>query len=84
MDKDQAMLLVRMRHNAQVSNKNWHTYPPVEEKLHTLEITQATVDKNSTVALSRAGYACWCEPDVETYSDQGGGTLIIHRQVSWQ
>lgn len=84
MNKEQILLQSKMRLNAQISNKNWHVYPPAEEKLHTLEISQATVDANGSCAISRPEFACWCEPTIEDYTEQGGGTLIIHRQVCWQ
>lgn len=83
MDTKQALHLAKTRLNAQISPKNWHTYPLAEEALHTLEITQATVDTNFICSVSRSGSACWCEPDVEDYTDQGGGVLIMHRQVTW-
>jgi hypothetical protein len=27
---------------------------------------------------------CWCEPDVEDFTEQGGGVLLVHHVQVWQ
>lgn len=83
MNKAQRQL-IEMRHKAQFQRENWHVYPITEEAIHILDITQSTVNANFMYAISRQGSVCWCEPDVEDYTDNGGGLLVKHRQVMWQ
>ena len=84
MNKDQAKLLMVNRIEARSSNKPHHVYPLNEEKLHTLEVSQTTLNENAVSAYSQTGALCFCEPDVEDYTSEGGGQLIVHRQVCWQ
>ena len=84
MNKAQVIVLSKLRHNARCVNKQWHMYPPLEAKLHTLEISHETTNVNMECAITQAGVLCFCEPTIEDYTDQGGGTLVLHRQVRWQ
>jgi hypothetical protein len=35
-------------------------------------------------ALNEEGYVCWCVPEIEDFSNEGGGVLIIHKMQVWQ
>lgn len=84
MDKTELLILTKMRHKAQMSNEPVHVYPTAEEAVHTLAISEDTIKANVECAKSRAGQMCFCEPAVEDYTPDGGGVLVIHKQVVWQ
>ena len=84
MNQAEATVLRNMRRKAQQVKEAVHVYPTVEKIVHTLDINEKSVELNSVCTLVAPGQLCFCEPDVEDYTDVGGGTLVIHKRVVWQ
>lgn len=84
MNKEQAIAIQEMRRKAQSVAELVHVCPVNEEKVHTLVITRETCAANFVCQVTRTGQLCFCEPEIEDYSETGGGQLIFHRQVHWQ
>lgn len=75
----------QMRLKAKRTNKTYHVYPLDEAAVHCLELTEARYKANMQLSPEfGTGGLCFCEPDCEDYTLEGGGVLILHRQVRWQ
>lgn len=74
----------QIRRKARRTSNVYHVYPIPEEKIHCLDITKTSIGDNVNVATCPEGQLCFCEPEVEDYTGEGGGTIVVHRKVNWQ
>ncbi len=66
------IVFVRQRQKARTTAAAWiHSFMPDEPH-------------DVSGDLNVEGKICWCEPEVEDFTDEGGGVLVIHRQQVWQ